>query len=63
MQSQLHPDKFAQSSSREKELSEEHSRQLNKAFRTLSEPLARAKYLLKLEGADKKGSFSQFCIK
>ncbi len=46
----LHPDLYARASDREQEWSLEKSSQLNDAYRTLRDPIARTEYLLKLEG-------------
>ena len=46
----LHPDLFARATSLEQTWSLEKSSQLNDAFRTLRDPIARTEYLLKLEG-------------
>lgn len=51
LQTKIHPDKFSKCSSEEKHISELCSSYLNEAYRTLTEPLRRAKYLLKLKGA------------
>ena len=49
---ELHPDRFARRSEAERERALEDSATLNDAYRTLREPIARAQYLLKLEGFD-----------
>ena len=49
---QLHPDLYARKSFEEQHYAEEASALLNDAYRTLKEPIARAMYLLKLEGFD-----------
>lgn len=46
----LHPDLYARSAGKEQEWSLEKSSQLNDAYRTLRDPIARTEYLLKLEG-------------
>ena len=46
----LHPDLFAGSAAQEQQWSLEKSSQLNDAYRTLRDPIARTEYLLKLEG-------------
>ncbi len=46
----LHPDLYARSAGKEQEWSLEKSSQLNDAYRTLRDPVARTEYLLKLEG-------------
>ena len=48
----LHPDRFARADARARRASLERSVQLNLAWRTLSQPVARAEYLLSLEGID-----------
>lgn len=47
---QLHPDKYARVSDRERQWSLEKSARLNDAYRTLRDPIERTKYLLELEG-------------
>lgn len=54
---QFHPDYFMGASAEERQASIERSSMLNDAYRTLRNPVARAKYLLTLEGykeAEKK---------
>lgn len=46
----LHPDLFARASAQEQQWSLEKSSQLNDAYRTLKDPIARTQYLLQLEG-------------
>ncbi len=46
----LHPDLYGRASGHEQEWSLEKSSQLNDAYRTLRDPIARTEYLLKLEG-------------
>ena len=55
----LHPDNFVRSGESERALSLERSSQLNDAFRTLREPVARVEYLLAIEGARKEGTAKQ----
>src|SRR5205085_8915269 len=47
---QLHPDLYARSGDQEQTWSLEKSSQLNDAYRTLRDPIARTQYLLQLEG-------------
>jgi molecular chaperone HscB len=49
---ELHPDLHSRKSAAEREQAEESTAVLNDAYRTLREPVARAEYLLKLEGFD-----------
>jgi molecular chaperone HscB len=49
---QLHPDLHSRKSEAEREQAEESTAVLNDAYRTLRDPIARAEYLLKLEGFD-----------
>src|SRR6266404_5046599 len=46
----LHPDVYAQALGNEQQWSLEKSSQLNDAYRTLKDPIARTQYLLQLEG-------------
>ncbi len=55
----LHPDNFVRATERERALSLEDSSQLNDAYRTLREPVARVEYLLALEGMRKEGEQKQ----
>jgi molecular chaperone HscB len=48
----LHPDRFARADGRARRASLERSVQLNLAWRTLSQPVSRAEYLLSLEGIE-----------
>lgn len=50
LQSVLHPDKFSQKSEEEKVNSLEWSSLINKAYKTLTVPLERAKYILNQQG-------------
>lgn len=47
---QWHPDRFARALPEEKQRSLEMTSQLNDAYRTLKDPIARTEYLLALEG-------------
>jgi molecular chaperone HscB len=55
----LHPDNFVCASDEEKELSLDLSSQLNDAYRTLGDPIARVEYLLSLAGMRKEGQKKQ----
>lgn len=55
----LHPDRYAGASEQERELSLRHSSELNDAYRTLRDPIARVEYLLSLEGMRKQGENKQ----
>jgi molecular chaperone HscB len=48
----LHPDRFAGRSAAEQAAALAESSQLNDAYRTLKDPIARTEYLLKLEGVE-----------
>jgi len=50
LQKAVHPDRYAGASERERLLSVQQASHINEAFRTLKEPLARARYLLELSG-------------
>src|SRR5690348_13897513 len=55
----LHPDNFVNASEEERELSLKRSSELNDAYRTLRDPVARVEYLLALEGERKEGEKKQ----
>lgn len=55
----LHPDRFAQAPENERQLSLDMTSQLNDAYRTLREPVARVEYLLSLHGMRKEGQKKQ----
>lgn len=49
-QSQIHPDKFSNSTEKEQTISEEYSSLINKAYSNLMSPMKRAEHLLQLNG-------------
>jgi molecular chaperone HscB len=55
----LHPDNFVNATEAERENSLRKSSELNDAYRTLKEPVARVEYLLGIEGARKEGEQKQ----
>ncbi len=55
----LHPDNFVNATSEEREISLKRSSELNDAYRTLREPVARVEYLLAIEGARIEGKNKQ----
>lgn len=55
----LHPDKFVNASETERELSLKLSSELNDAYRTLRDPIARVEYLLRIEGQRNEGETKQ----
>jgi molecular chaperone HscB len=55
----LHPDNFVNASAEERELSLKRSSDLNDAYRTLRDPVARVEYLLAIEGARIEGQNKQ----
>jgi molecular chaperone HscB len=55
----LHPDNFANATEEERELSLKRSSELNDAYRTLRDPVARVEYLLGIENMRKEGEHKQ----
>ena len=55
----LHPDNFVNATPEEREISLKRSSELNDAYRTLRDPVARVEYLLAIEGARKEGHNKQ----
>ena len=52
IQSQIHPDRFAQAGEAARRASLQWTTRVNEAYRTLQSPVQRAKYLLELNGVD-----------
>jgi len=52
LQRRFHPDRFASASESERRFSLQLTAQVNAAFQTLKDPVARARYLLGLQGID-----------
>jgi len=52
LQRRVHPDRFASAPAPERRLSMQMTAQINAAFQTLKDPVARARYLLGLQGVD-----------
>ncbi len=52
LQKVFHPDRFASASVQERRLSLQQAAQINRAYDTLRDPLARARYLLTLQGLE-----------
>lgn len=52
LQAEVHPDRFAHLPETERRLSLQWATQVNTAFQTLKQPLARARYLLQLQGIE-----------
>jgi molecular chaperone HscB len=52
LQSRVHPDKFAAAPAAEKRVAMQWATRANEAYRTLRDPVARARYLLSLQGFD-----------
>ena len=48
----MHPDRFVHAGDAERRASMQWTTRVNEAYRTLSSPVQRAKYLLELEGVD-----------
>jgi molecular chaperone HscB len=55
----LHPDNFVSATPEEREISLKRSSELNDAYRTLRDPIARVEYLLRIEGARVEGQNKQ----
>ncbi len=55
----LHPDNFVNATPEEREISLKRSSELNDAYRTLRDPVARVEYLLSIEGMRKEGATKQ----
>jgi molecular chaperone HscB len=52
LQSQVHPDRFAAATEADRRVAMQWATRANEAYRTLREPVARARYLLQMRGYD-----------
>jgi molecular chaperone HscB len=52
LQSEVHPDQFASASDADRRRAMQASTRVNEAYRTLKDPVERARYLISLRGAD-----------
>jgi molecular chaperone HscB len=52
IQASIHPDRFAHAGDAERRASMQWTTRVNEAFRTLKDPVERARYLLELKGVD-----------
>jgi len=52
IQSQVHPDRFAHAGDAERRASLQWTTRVNEAYRTLQDPVQRAKHILELHGVD-----------
>jgi molecular chaperone HscB len=52
IQAQIHPDRFAAAADAERRASMQWATRVNEAYRTLRDPVRRARYLLELNGVD-----------
>ncbi|MDH5577815.1 MAG: Fe-S protein assembly co-chaperone HscB [Betaproteobacteria bacterium] len=52
IQSQIHPDRYAQAGDAERRASLQWTTRVNEAYRTLKSPVQRARYLLEMNGVD-----------
>jgi len=52
LQSEVHPDRYAAATEKERRLALQSSARVNEAYRALKDPVARAQYLLALHGVD-----------
>lgn len=52
LQHRLHPDRFAATGDLQRRLAVQQAAYINQAYQVLGDPIARAKYLLELHGAD-----------